>query len=354
MVPMGVDTTTDPDAARVAVDGLADCDLDDAFDASDPPPGDGAAGRRMSDRPGRRPARRRAGREGGRRLEDEGPQQRWVPPGGADRDHRPPHRLGRQQGRRARRQGADVRLLGQADGQPLPRPQGPVLGDGGRRHEHQRQGRSARPAPGGLGQQPGDRHRGRQQRDRRAVARHDAGLRTSPASPPWPTSTASRRAVCTPTSSGPPVADRPGRPEPVRHDQRQPVLEHGRSSGPPSRPAATGAPRRPRRSTDRVRAGDAGDDERGTYVVQPGDSWWSIAAATIGDPATTWPTVAAANGGPQRVLRPGEVISIPGGGSGGPPPWRRRADCRPASPAVPGRGRGRRFRARRCWPGRRP
>jgi hypothetical protein len=52
-----------------------------------------------------------------------------------------------------------------------------------------------------------------------------------------------------------------------------------------------------------------------TYVVQPGDSWWSIADRTMGDPATNWPAVAAANGGQERVLRPGEVLQIPADGT---------------------------------------
>jgi hypothetical protein len=48
-----------------------------------------------------------------------------------------------------------------------------------------------------------------------------------------------------------------------------------------------------------------------TYVVLPGDSWWSIAART-GDPAATWSTLAATNGGAARVLHPGDVLVLPG------------------------------------------
>jgi hypothetical protein len=48
------------------------------------------------------------------------------------------------------------------------------------------------------------------------------------------------------------------------------------------------------------------------YVVKPNDSWWSIAERVLGNPATTWPALAAANGGPGRVLHPGDVVAIPG------------------------------------------
>jgi LysM repeat protein len=54
-----------------------------------------------------------------------------------------------------------------------------------------------------------------------------------------------------------------------------------------------------------------------TYVVQPGDTWWGIADKLLGDPRTTWPALAAANGGPSRVLHPGQVLRLPGGGGGG-------------------------------------
>jgi LysM repeat protein len=54
-----------------------------------------------------------------------------------------------------------------------------------------------------------------------------------------------------------------------------------------------------------------------TYVVQPGDAWWSIAQKTLGDPATTWTVLADANGGAARVLHPGDVLTVPGGAGGG-------------------------------------
>ena len=41
------DTVATGDAERVAVDGWGDCDVDDAFDAADPPPGEGTRGGRM-------------------------------------------------------------------------------------------------------------------------------------------------------------------------------------------------------------------------------------------------------------------------------------------------------------------
>ena len=56
-----------------------------------------------------------------------------------------------------------------------------------------------------------------------------------------------------------------------------------------------------------TRQGPAAD----TYVVQTGDAWWSIAAKTMGDPAATWESLAAANGGPDRVLLAGQVLTIP-------------------------------------------
>lgn len=47
-----------------------------------------------------------------------------------------------------------------------------------------------------------------------------------------------------------------------------------------------------------------------TYVVRSGDSWWSIAEQTIGDPGG-WKALAAANGGEDRVLLAGAVLTIP-------------------------------------------
>jgi LysM repeat protein len=48
-----------------------------------------------------------------------------------------------------------------------------------------------------------------------------------------------------------------------------------------------------------------------TYVVQPGDAWWSIARKTMGDPGKTWQALADANGGVDRVLLAGAVLTIP-------------------------------------------
>lgn len=58
-----------------------------------------------------------------------------------------------------------------------------------------------------------------------------------------------------------------------------------------------------------------------TYVVQPEDSWWSIAEKTLGNPAATWPALAAANGGPERELHAGDVLTIPSGAATGMPPF---------------------------------
>ncbi len=55
------------------------------------------------------------------------------------------------------------------------------------------------------------------------------------------------------------------------------------------------------------------------YVVRPGDAWWSIAEKTLGDPGRTWELIANANGGQDRVLLVGQVVTIPrrDGASGG-------------------------------------
>jgi N-acetylmuramoyl-L-alanine amidase/LysM domain len=49
-----------------------------------------------------------------------------------------------------------------------------------------------------------------------------------------------------------------------------------------------------------------------TYVVKPGDSWWKITERTMGDPSHNWRKLADANGGPDRQLHPGQVLTIPG------------------------------------------
>jgi LysM repeat protein len=50
-----------------------------------------------------------------------------------------------------------------------------------------------------------------------------------------------------------------------------------------------------------------------TYVVQPGDSWWRIAEQTMGNPGANWTVLADANGGRDRKLLAGNVLTIPGG-----------------------------------------
>ena len=55
----------------------------------------------------------------------------------------------------------------------------------------------------------------------------------------------------------------------------------------------------------------------------------------MGDPATTWPVLAAANGGPTRILHPGDVLAIPGGSSAtGAPPGAAGAQEFPGEAAL--------------------
>lgn len=72
------------------------------------------------------------------------------------------------------------------------------------------------------------------------------------------------------------------------------------------------------------------------YVVRPGDTWWGIAAKLLGDPRRNWSVLADANGGPGRVLRPGDVLVVPSSG--------------PIIPAFPGVARlGDRGPVVRAW-----
>ena len=87
-----------------------------------------------------------------------------------------------------------------------------------------------------------------------------------------------------------------------------------------------------------------------TYLVVPGDAWWSIAAKTMGDPAKSWPLLAEANGGSGRVLRPGDVLTIPGGGAGAGEATAAGAGTAPRSPVTPSGA----ITGRWCWPGSRP
>lgn len=76
-----------------------------------------------------------------------------------------------------------------------------------------------------------------------------------------------------------------------------------------------------------------------TYVVQPGDSWWSIAIAVLGDPAATWPVLAAANGGAERVLHPGDVLTVPERGGPSPEAGGQSPDAGGLVPPFPGEAR---------------
>ena len=72
-----------------------------------------------------------------------------------------------------------------------------------------------------------------------------------------------------------------------------------------------------------------------TYLVRPGDSWWSIAEETMGDPTRDWRVLAGANGGPHRQLHPGDVLTIPGGAAApGVPPFPGEAKLHDRGPVV--------------------
>ena len=71
------------------------------------------------------------------------------------------------------------------------------------------------------------------------------------------------------------------------------------------------------------------------YVVRPGDSWWSIAERTMGHPTHTWRVLAEANGGADRQLHPGEVLTIPGGADApGVPPFPGETKLHDRGPVV--------------------
>ena len=225
-----------------------------------------------------------------------------------------------------------------------------LVGDAppGRRTPTARAARSG-PLPQRLDEQPGDRHRGRQQRHRRAVARRDAGRLRRRCGGAVPTTTASTPShVYAPLRVGAGAArsTRPARAASAPSTQH--TAGTWTASGPPSTPAAAvrrcRRRRRHRSRRPRSRAGSAGG---ATYVVQPNDSWWSIAAATIGDPARDLAGLAAANGGAaahaaprRRALDPRTARRPPA------PPTARPAACRrsPATPRWATAGRS-------CWRG---
>jgi hypothetical protein len=94
-----------------------------------------------------------------------------------------------------------------------------------------------------------------------------------------------------------------------------------------------------RGDADPVRIGGPRPPEQAspnTYLVRPGDSWWSIAERTIGDPIHNWLVLAKANGGTHRELHPGDVLTVPGGGAGsqGTPPFPGEAKLDDRGPVV--------------------
>ena len=321
----------------MAVDGWGDCDLDDAFDAADPPPGEGTRGGRMLveladvlrgagvavEEVDGWPYRARSGA--------------GFPASGPVGDHRPPHRIRAGDGRARRRPVHDARLRRQADGEPLPRPWRPLVGLRGGGHEHQRQGWPA------AARCPQDSANSR-------VIGIEAG--NNGVGEPWPDAmqdsyVAGVAALAAAYGIDPAHVYAhhewaPGRKidpaGPSRFGSRNQHSSWDMDRVPHRRRRSAAACRRRTQPVDSpVPAAPAS----ATYVVQRDDSWWSIAAALLGDPARTWPVLAAANGGPQRVLHPGDVLTVPA-------PDGTRGGRRRRHPTVPRRGppgRSRRGRA---------
>lgn len=93
------------------------------------------------------------------------------------------------------------------------------------------------------------------------------------------------------------------------------------------------------RSSVKVRSASPEDSSDGKYVVEAGDAWWSIAEKTMGDARSTWESLAAANGGKDRVLLVGQMLTIPGkdgAGAGTTQAATTKASAGTSSSAFPG------------------
>ncbi|MET0323867.1 MAG: N-acetylmuramoyl-L-alanine amidase [Ilumatobacteraceae bacterium] len=328
---MGVDTSTDPDATRVAVDGLADCDDDDAFDASDPPPGTTPRGGRMltdlAD----------VLRGAGLAVKEVDGWTTRARDSGGYRQEGPVAIIVHHTASGAKKDG-DPDVQEQTFTCSV-RPMANLYLDRKGQFWVMAAGATNTNGKGGpLGPLPLDSANSR-------VIGIEAG--NNGIGEPWPE--AMQDAYVAGVAA---LADQYAIPTArvYAHFEWAP----GRKIDPagPSRFGTINASQcwnmdAFRAAVEARRNGSPGPvaepaqptpatTSAGTYVVQPGDSWWSIAAATIGDPATTWPAVAAANGGPQRVLRPGEVVSIPGGTAGGGGGGAPTSPTAPTTPPVPG------------------
>lgn len=71
-----------------------------------------------------------------------------------------------------------------------------------------------------------------------------------------------------------------------------------------------------------------------TYTVQPGDSWWAIAVKVYGN-GSRWTDIANLNGGPTRVIRPGDVLTLPNNGIVPAPPTPPTPPPPPPTPPPP-------------------
>lgn len=310
---MSVDTT-DPDASRVAVDGLADCDIDDAFDASDPPPGTvPRGGRFLTDLAD---VLRGAGLAVN---EVDGWQQRARDSGGY-RQEGPVAIIVHHTASGAGKDGhGDVH---EQTFQCAVRPMANLYLDRGGRWWVMAAGATNTNGKGGpLGPLPLDSANSR-------VVGIEAG--NNGIGEPWPdvmqdsyvagvAALAQQYGIPTSNVYGHHEWAPTRKIDPAGPSRFGSVKQHhcwnmdlfraavdARRGGAPM-PTSTTIETSPVPTS----AGAA------IYVVQPNDSWWSIAAAMIGDPAANWPVLAAANGGAARMLRPGDVLTIPGGGSGG-------------------------------------
>jgi nucleoid-associated protein YgaU len=154
-----------------------------------------------------------------------------------------------------------------------------------------------------------------------ALPRHVAAHGQPPADVPASARTPEPTPEPTPEST-PEPAPAPTR-VPTQVQTRQPTAAPTTTPDPGARPeaapAGTGAPARSDRATDTDRVTDS--EARGTLVVRPGDSLWTIAAARLpagAGPAAVdgaWRRLYAANrpplGADPDLIHPGDVLRVP-------------------------------------------